>query len=168
MNTQDNEPVAIDNPDLIEPEILDETEPEMNSAESVISDQTETVEQEVKRVTIDETETVAREIKRFTQNLNNWATQLQTAAIVIPLIAILMALLIGFFAEELKPILIKIMAFISAVCTISLLVLKLDKKAQDMKEAYHLLQDANYKYRTQVYSIEDLINSGTTAEKIIG
>lgn len=115
-----------------------------------------------------ETEQVAKEISDFLKKLNNWATQLQSLTVLITLTAVTTSLAIGFFAGELEPIWIKIMALIAAFCTVSMSALKLEKKARDMREGYRYLQYAVYKYKTGLYDIDALVTAYFETEKIVG
>ena len=113
-------------------------------------------------------EEVAREINSFLKKLDTWATQLQSITVMIALTAVLASLAIGFFAGELDPIWIKIMALVAAFCTVSISALRLEKKARDLREGYRHLQYAVYKYKIGVFDISALVNAYFETEKIVG
>lgn len=120
------------------------------------------------KMNMEEIEQVTKEISAFLKELNNWATQLQSLTVFITLTAVTTSLAIGFFAGELNPIWIKIMALVAAFCTVSMSALRLEKKARDMREGYRYLQHAVYKYRIGSYDIDALITAYFEAERIIG
>jgi Na+/H+ antiporter NhaD/arsenite permease-like protein len=113
-------------------------------------------------------EEVAKEINSFLKKLDTWATQLQSITVIIALTAVLASLAIGFFAGELDPIWIKIMALVAAFCTVSISALRLEKKARDLREGYRHLQYAVYKYKIGVFDISALVNAYFETEKIVG
>ncbi|TVQ17457.1 MAG: hypothetical protein EA367_17600 [Leptolyngbya sp. DLM2.Bin15] len=113
-------------------------------------------------------EEVAREINSFLKKLDAWATQLQIITVIITLTAVLASLAIGFFAGELEPIWIKIMALVAAFCTVSMSALRLEKKARDLREGYRHLQYAVYKYKIGAFDISALVNAYFETEKIVG
>jgi hypothetical protein len=83
-----------------------------------------------------QTEQIVKELNSFIKNLDRWATQLQTATVILPIISIIASLTVGFFTTELPPIALKGLALLSAFCSIGVSTFKLEKKARDMREAY--------------------------------
>jgi hypothetical protein len=114
------------------------------------------------------TEQIVKEINSFTNDLDKWATQLQTATVVLPIISIIASLIVGFFTTELNPMVVKCLALLAAFCSVGVSTFKLENKARDMREAYRYLKHSMYKYGVEEDDIHKLIANYFIAEKMVG
>lgn len=115
-----------------------------------------------------QTEQIVKELNSFIKNLDRWATQLQTATVILPIISIIASLTVGFFTTELPPIALKGLALLSAFCSIGVSTFKLEKKARDMREAYRYLKHSMLKYVAGEDDIHKLIANYFIAEEKVG
>jgi hypothetical protein len=115
-----------------------------------------------------QTEQIVKELNSFIKNLDRWATQLQTATVILPIISIIASLTVGFFTTELPSIALKGLALLSAFCSIGVSTFKLEKKARDMREAYLYLKHSMLKYVAGEDDIHKLIANYFIAEEKVG
>lgn len=115
-------------------------------------------------------ERVVRDLRVFCRQLNWGATLLQLLTVITALGGIVLSLLVATYTgtDGLPPGQLKVLAFLSAVCTALYSGFRLRAKAADMRSAFRLLNADLMRYRIGTLTASQLIESYSKAEEVLG
>jgi hypothetical protein len=111
-----------------------------------------------------------KDLQRFCQRLNRGATALQLLTVLTALAGIVLSLLVATYtgSTALDAAQLKLLAFLSAVCTALYSGFRLRSKAADLRSAFRILNADLMRYRIGDISASDLIKTYRLAEERIG
>ena len=106
----------------------------------------------------------------YCRRLHWGATALQLLTVITALAAIVFSLLVATYTGSggLPPSLIKLLAFLSAICTALFSGFRLRSKAADLRTAFRILNGDLMRYRIGERSASELIESYSKVEEQIG
>jgi hypothetical protein len=111
-----------------------------------------------------------QQLTRYCRRLHWGATALQSLTVLTALAAIVLSLLVATYTGSggLHPGLLKLLAFLSAICTALFSGFRLRSKAADLRTAFRILNADLMRYRIGDMTASDLIASYSKAEERIG
>lgn len=111
-----------------------------------------------------------QQLNRYCRRLHWGATSLQVLTVFTALAAIVLSLLVATYTGSggLPPKLIKLLAFLSAICTALFSGFRLRSKAADLRTAFRILNADLMRYRIGEINASQLITSYSKAEERIG
>lgn len=110
------------------------------------------------------------QLTRYCRRLHWGATALQMLTVFTAFAAIALSLLVATYSGPgaLHPSQLKLLAFVSALCTALFSGFRLRSKAADLRTAFRILNADLMRYRIGEYSAAQLIESYRKAEERIG
>ena len=110
------------------------------------------------------------QLSSYCRRLHWGATALQLLTVITALAAIVLSLLVATYTGSggLHPSMIKLLAFLSAICTALFSGFRLRSKAADLRSAFRILNADLMRYRIGERSASELIESYSKVEEQIG
>ena len=114
------------------------------------------------------------QLSRYCRRLHWGATALQLLTVFTALAAIVLSLLVATYtgsgtgSGEPDPSLLKLLAFLSAICTALFSGFRLRSKAADLRTAFRILNADLMRYRIGQYTASQLIETYSKVEERIG
>ena len=110
------------------------------------------------------------QLSRYCRRLHWGATALQLLTVITALAAIVLSLLVATYTGSggLHPSLLKLLAFLSAICTALFSGFRLRSKAADLRTAFRILNADLMRYQIGQYTASQLIETYSKVEERIG
>ena len=117
-----------------------------------------------------EEQQLIQQLGQYCRRLHWGATVLQVLTVAMALAAIVLSLLVATYTGSggLPPSLLKLLAFLSAICTALFSGFRLRSKAADLRTAFRILNADLMRYRIGERSALQLIESYSKVEERIG